>query len=28
MSGNNIVIMPNPRKSDNHEYAMKYWCQV
>ena len=22
MSGNNIIIMPNPRKSDNHEYAM------
>jgi len=22
MSGNNIIIMPSPRKSDNHEYAM------
>jgi len=21
MSGNNIIIMPSPRKSDNHEYA-------
>ena len=22
MSGNNIIIMSSPRKSDNHEYAM------
>jgi len=27
MSGNSIIIMPSPCKSDNHEYTKKYKCQ-